>query len=87
MFTTTIHTQVKLSKAPNPSGAKPKASRYSFNFATGFNEFTGMLSGKVFKRQGRGKVIANGALIVNDLDFPGGPTNCSTGGPRGWSAP
>jgi hypothetical protein len=85
-LTTTIQTQVKLTNPPPPNG-KPKANRYSYRFATGFTDFTGSLSGKVFKRQGRGKVIANGALIVDDLDFQGGPTNCSTEGPRGWSAP
>jgi hypothetical protein len=84
---TTIHTQVKVTKSPPPSGNNPKPSRYAFRIATGFTAFTGSLSGKVFKRQGRGKVIANGILTVEDLDFPGGPTNCSTGGPRGWSAP
>jgi hypothetical protein len=85
-LTRTIQTQVKLTNPPPPNG-KPKANRYSYKFATGFTEFTGSLSGKVFKRQGRGKVIANGSLTIDDLDFQGGPTNCSTEGPRGWSAP
>lgn len=65
---------------------KPKANRYSFHFATGFSGFTGTFSGKIFKRQGRGRVVANGILRVDQLDFPGGPTNCSSSGPRGWSA-
>jgi hypothetical protein len=86
-LTTTIHTQAKLTKAPPPSGAKPKAGRYSFKFRTGFSGFTGTLRGKVFKRNGRGKVIANGVLNIDHLDFPGGPTNCATMGGRGWSAP
>jgi hypothetical protein len=86
-LTTTVHTQVKLTKAPPPSGGKPKAGRYSFKFATGFTGFTGTLRGKVFKRNGRGKVIANGVLNIDRLDFQGGPTNCATMGGRGWSAP
>jgi hypothetical protein len=86
-LTSTIQTQAKLKKAPNPSGAKPKARRYSFKLATNFTEFTGTLRGKVFKRDGRGKVIANGVLNIDRLDFPGGPTNCATMGGRGWSAP
>jgi hypothetical protein len=85
-LTTTIQTQAKLKKAPNPSGAKPKARRYSFKLATNFTGFTGTLRGKVFKRDGRGKVIANGVLNIDHLDFPGGPTNCATMGGRGWSA-
>jgi hypothetical protein len=63
---------------------KPKANRYSFQFATSFTGFTGTLSGKVFKGQGRGPVLANGVLTIERLDFPGGPTNCSTMGPREW---
>jgi hypothetical protein len=86
-LTTTIHTQAKLTKQPPPSGGKPKARRYSFKLATGFTEFMGTLRGKVFKRNGRGKVIANGVLNIDRLDFPGGPTNCATMGGRGWSAP
>jgi hypothetical protein len=86
-LTTTIHTQVKLTKAPPPNGGKPKAGRYSFKFAAHFTGFTGTLRGKVFKRNGRGKVIANGVLNIDHLDFPGGPTNCATMGGRGWSAP
>jgi len=85
-LTRRIQTQAKLTNPPPPNG-KPKPTRYSYKFATGFPDFTGVLSGKVFKRQGRGKVIANGSLTVTDLDFEGGPTDCATEGPRGWSAP
>jgi len=85
-LTRTIQTRAKLTNPPPPNG-KPKPTRYSYRFATGFTDFVGALSGKVFKRQGRGKVIANGVLTIDQLDFPGGPTNCSTEGPRGWSAP
>jgi hypothetical protein len=86
ILTTTIQTRVKVRKAPPPGPGKPKANRYSFKFATGFTGFTGAFSGKIFKRQGRGEVIANGRLTVDHLDFSGGPTNCSSTGPRGWSA-
>ena len=86
ILTTTIQTQVKVTKQPPPVARKPKANRYSFQFATGFSGFTGTFSGKIFKRGGRGRVVANGILRVDQLDFPGGPTNCSTSGPRGWSA-
>jgi hypothetical protein len=83
-LTTTVQTQVKMKKAPPLGGRKAKANRYSFKFATSFTGFMGTLSGKVFKRQGRGTVLANGVLTIDDLDFPGGPTNCSTSGPRQW---
>lgn len=86
ILTTTIQTQVKVTKQPPPVARKPKANRYSFRFATGFSGFTGTFSGKIFKRQGRGRVISNGILRIDQLDFPGGPTNCSSSGPRGWSA-
>jgi hypothetical protein len=84
MLSTTIQTQVKVKKAAPPGPRKPKANRYSFKFATQFTDFTGTFSGKIFKRQGRGEVISNRALRVDHLDFPGGPTNCSS--TRGWSA-
>jgi len=83
-LTTTVQTQVKVSKQPPPGGNKPKSTRYSFQFATSFTGFTGTLTGKLFKRQGRGPVLANGVLTIDHLDFPGGPTNCSTMGPRAW---
>jgi hypothetical protein len=86
ILTTTIQTQVKVTKQPPPVARKPKANRYSFQFATGFSGFTGTFSGKIFKRGGRGRVVANGILRIEKLDFPGGPTNCSSSGPRGWSA-
>ena len=87
ILTTTIQTQVNVTKAAAAvSPVKPKANRYSFHFATGFSGFTGTFSGKIFKRQGRGRVVANGILRVDQLDFPGGPTHCSSSGPRGWSA-
>jgi hypothetical protein len=84
-LTTTLKTQGKLKSFP-PASGRPKRNRYGYRFVTAFGGFTGTLSGKVFKRQGRGEVIANGSLRIDDLDFTGGPTNCSTEGPRGWSA-
>jgi hypothetical protein len=86
ILTATIQTDVKVIKQPPPVARKPKANRYSFQFATGFSGFTGTIKGKIFKRQGRGEVIANGLLRIDRLDFPGGPMNCSSEGPRGWSA-
>jgi hypothetical protein len=84
-LTATLQAQAKLKSFP-PASGKPKRNRYSYRFVTTFSGFTGVLSGKVFKRQGRGEVIANGSLRIDDIDFPGGSTNCSTAGPRGWSA-
>jgi hypothetical protein len=84
-LTTTLQTQAKLKSFP-PASGKPKHNRYSYRLATGFSGITGTLNGKVFKRHGRGEVIANGSLRIDDIDFPGGSTNCSTVGPRGWSA-
>jgi hypothetical protein len=86
VLTTTTQDQVKVTKQPPPVARRPKVNRYSFQFATGFSGFTGSFTGKIFKRGGRGRVVANGILRVDQLDFPGGPTNCSSSGPRGWSA-
>jgi hypothetical protein len=86
-LTTSTETRVKLTKSPPPAGTSPKASRYSFNFRYSFTTFTGTIAGKVFKANGRGQPKANGSLNIEDLDFSGsGPNNCSTNGPRGWSA-
>ena len=87
-LTTSIPTQIKLAKtARSPSQAKAKANRYSYSFSSAFSSFTGTFRGRVYKVNGRGKVLVIGNLTIQDLDFSGsGPTNCSTGGVRGWAA-
>ena len=87
-LTTSIPTRIKLAKTPrSPRQAKPKPNRYSYSFSAAFSTFTGTLSGRVYKVNGRGKIRLIGKLTIQDLDFPGsGPTNCSTGGIRDWAA-
>jgi hypothetical protein len=85
-LTTTVQTQGKFKASP-PALGRPKPNRYSFHFATVFTGFSGTIAGKLFKRNGVGEVLANGALTIEQIDFPDpGPTDCSTMGQRGWSA-
>jgi hypothetical protein len=88
LLTTSIPTQIKLAKTPrHPSQAKPKPNSYSYSFSSGFANFTGTFSGRVYKVNGRGKVLAIGKLTIQDLDFSGsGPINCATSGVRDWAA-
>jgi hypothetical protein len=84
LLTTTLTTNIKLRATPRP-GAKP--NRYSFSFSAPLPGMTATFSGKIFKRDGRGPVLANGKFVIADYDFPApGPSDCFTDGPRGWSA-
>jgi hypothetical protein len=85
-LTTSIPTQIKLAKTPrHPGQAKPKPNRYSYSFSSAFSTFTGTFSDRVYKVNGRGKLLVNGKLTIQHLDFSGSsPTNCSTDGERGW---
>jgi hypothetical protein len=85
-FTTTLNTNVKLTKAPPPGGKKPKPGRYAFRFSLRFESFTGTLRGTIDKpnRPGKRPLRSQGSLDVVDLDANPGHTNCSTRGPKSW---
>lgn len=88
LLTTTLETKIKLKKSPPPVATKPKVGRYAFGFVHGFTAFTGTISGKIDKVNGRGKPRAHGSFTFEDFDFPGsGPDNCSNSGRTGWSTP
>jgi hypothetical protein len=85
LLTTTLQTSIKLTKAPNPSGKKPKPGRYAFRFAYSFTSFTGTLRGTIDKpNHGPRRLRSQGSLNIEDLDSNPGHTNCSTPGPKQW---
>jgi len=85
LLTTTFNTAVKITKAPQPRGRKPKPGRYAFRFAYGFQTFTGSLSGTIDKpNHGPRRLRSQGSLDIQDLDSNPGHTNCSTRGPKQW---
>jgi hypothetical protein len=85
LLTTTLDTQIKLTKAPQPRGRKPKPGRYAFRFVYSFQNFTGTLSGTIDKpNHGPRRLRSQGSLNIQDLDSNPGHTNCSTRGPKQW---
>ena len=85
LLTTTLNTAVKLTKAPNPSGKKPKPGRYAFRFSFSFQTFTGTLRGTIDKpNHGPRRLRSQGSLDIVDLDSDPGHMNCSTSGPKQW---
>jgi hypothetical protein len=85
LLTTTLQTNIKLTKAPPPSGKKPKPRRFAFRFAYSFQTFTGTLNGTIDKpNHGPRRLRSQGSLNIADLDSDPGHMNCSTGGPKQW---
>jgi hypothetical protein len=68
-----------------PGQAKPKRSRYSFSISAAFTQFAGNIGTRLYKRQGKGPVLAFSTLIVDRVDIDLGHENCSSTGPRGAS--
>jgi len=84
-LTTTLNTTVKLTKAPQPSGKKPKARRFAFRFSYSFHTFTGTLRGTIDKpNHGPRRLRSQGSLSIVDLDADPGHMNCSTAGLKQW---
>src|SRR5262245_12131625 len=87
LFTTTLDVAVKLTKASQPAGKKPKRGRFAFRFSYAFAEFTGTLRGTIDKPNRGPKPRAprsQGTLAITDLDARPGRTNCSTNGLEQW---
>ncbi|HEX2359941.1 MAG TPA: hypothetical protein VHH72_09015 [Solirubrobacterales bacterium] len=82
-----LTTSIPARKTPrSPRQANPKPNRYSFSFSSGFSDFDGTVGGRVYKRNGRGRLLTFGNLTIRDIDFSApGPSNCSTTGERSWS--
>ncbi len=85
LLTTILNTGVKLTKAPNPSGKRPKPGRYAFRFAFSFQTFMGTLRGTIDKpNHGPRRLRSQGSINIVDLDSDPGHMNCSTSGPKQW---
>jgi hypothetical protein len=85
LLTTTMQTSVKLTKAPQPSGRKPKPGRFAFRFAYDFPSFSGTLRGTIDKpNHGPRRLRSQGTLSIVDLDADPDHVNCSTNGLKQW---
>jgi hypothetical protein len=84
-LTTTLQTIVKLTKAPNPSGKKPKPDRFAFRFAYTFPSFSGTLRGTIDRaNHGPRRLRSQGTLSIVDLDADPGHMNCNSNGLKQW---
>jgi hypothetical protein len=84
-LTTTLQTSVKLTKAPNPSGKKPKPNRFAFRFSYVFTGFTGTLRGTIDKaNHGPRHLRSQGTLSIEDLDADADHVNCNSNGLKQW---
>jgi hypothetical protein len=84
-LTTTLQTSVKLTKAPNPSGKKPKPNRFAFRFSYVFTGFTGTLRGTIDKaNHGPRRLRSQGTLSIEDLDADADHVNCNSNGLKQW---
>jgi hypothetical protein len=86
-FTRTLDVAVKVTKAPQPAGKKPKPGRYAFRFSYTFTDFSGTVRGTIDKPN-RGKKPraprSQGTLSITDLDANPGHTNCTSNGLKQW---
>lgn len=84
-LTTTLQTSVKLTKAPNPSGKKPKPNRFAFRFSYVFPSFTGTVRGTIDKpNHGPRRLRSQGTLQIVDLDADPDHVNCNSNGLKQW---
>ena len=84
-FTSTIQTAIKLMKAPQPAGKKPKPNRFAFRLAYDFQAFTGTLNVTIDKpNHGPRRLRSQGSLRIVDLDADPGHRDCATNGLKQW---
>ena len=84
-LTTTFQTTVKMTKAPQPAGKKPKPHRFAFRFAYDFQTFTGTLRGTIDKaNHGPRRLRSQGTLSITDLDADADHVNCNSNGLKQW---
>jgi hypothetical protein len=84
-LTTTLQTAIKLTKAPNPAGKKPKPNRFAFRFAYSFQTFTGTLRGTIDRaNHGPRRLRSQGTLSIVDLDADPDHVNCNSNGLKQW---
>ncbi len=69
-----------------PGQAKPKRNSYSFSTSFSFTSFSGTIGTRLYKRQGKGPVLAFSTLTIDRIDLgQPGQSNCSSNGPRSAS--
>jgi hypothetical protein len=85
LLTTTFQTAIKVTKAPQPAGKKPKPNRFAFRFAYSFQAFTGSVRGTIDKpNHGPRRLRSQGTLSITDLDADPDHRDCSTNGLKQW---
>jgi hypothetical protein len=85
LLTSTMQVAVKLTKAPQPAGKKPKIRRYAFRFSYSFPTFTGTLGATIDKpNHGPRRLRSQGSLRITDLDADADHRDCSTDGLKQW---
>jgi hypothetical protein len=85
LLTHTMQTAVKVTKAPQPAGKKPKPHRFAFRFTYSFPAFSGTLMGTIDKaNHGPRHLRSQGTLRIVDLDADPDHMNCATNGLAQW---
>jgi len=87
LFSRTLDVTVKVTKAPQPAGKKPKPGRYAFRFSYDFSGFTGLVRGTIDKSNRAKKPRAprsQGTLSITDLDADPDHRDCNSDGLRQW---
>jgi hypothetical protein len=85
LLTTTLQTRIKLTKAAQPSGKKPKPGRFAFRFAYSFQDFKGTLRGTIDRaNHAPRRLRSQGTLQITDLDADPEHRDCATDGLNQW---
>lgn len=85
LFTSTIQTAIKLTKAPQPAGKKPKSNRFAFRLTYDFQAFAGTLTVTIDKsNHGPRRLRSQGSLRIVDLDADPDHRDCATNGLKQW---
>jgi hypothetical protein len=85
LLTTTLQTTIKLTKAVQPSGKKPKPNRFAFRFAYTFQAFNGTVRGTIDRaNHGSRRLRSQGTLEIIDLDADPEHRDCATDGLNQW---
>ncbi|HEY7266483.1 MAG TPA: hypothetical protein VH501_02205 [Solirubrobacterales bacterium] len=85
LFTSAMQTAVKLTKAPQPAGRKPKPNRFAFRLSYNFQAFVGTLTVTIDKpNHGPRRLRSQGSLRIVDLDAGPDQRDCATNGLKQW---